>query len=363
MQTTEHQPQIENSFWSALESERALHGTAAEWRNAMGDDFPLFKSAFFQKRRKPSDTIFCHKCYRHHTVVSCYSSSSSTAHALTHSPFPTLDFRPETLDAALIALDPGTDEDFHCPDFPVTRADLEVWELNWTRLARALCQALELDSRLAPLNFVNTFQIGCWSADAIPVILTIQSESRALRLVISELIARLRRKFILLTPTHKNYDAHIQELLANAQAAIFPLNSTVTLGRDGQLQSRVRPGELFARLTPEPGLVEEPALRAFAVIKALDTNTRLRDAPVLTVFRLYCIDSLSVEQSAKKLRCSKATIVNRLRTIREKTGVAPKTLRSYSTQFTHIENSLSDSRARRIDRQAAMDEAGVDQEE
>lgn len=349
MQTTEHQPlapSIENrtsktknpSPWSALESERALHGTALDWLRAMGDHFQPFKAAFFRKQRKSADTIFCEKCFRHHLVVRLESPPD------------------------LLAFDPGTDEDFHCPDFAVTPADVSVWELNWIRLGRALCQALGLDCRFVWLNLLNTFQIGSWSADAVPVILTIQSQRSGLRLIVSDLTARLRQRFILLTPTNRNFDAQIQELLGNVQAAIFPLDATVALTENGVLQPRVRPGELFSRFTPEPTLSDDAALRAFAVIKSLDTNVKLREAPVLTVFRLYCIESFSVEQIGKKLRCSKATVINRLRTIRQKTGVEPKRLRSYSSQFSEMESSLSDSRARRIHRRAAMDELGADEQ-
>jgi len=365
-----------NRAWSSLESERALFGSAARWRSLMGDEFPRFKTAFFSKQPRPSTTIWCEKCFRHHVIVE--SSSSSSGLLSSRSPIRIEDLptrrsfllRSEATAGQdgtagehekgqklnLLATDPGTDEHLHCPDFPVSDFDIEIWQLNWNRLARALCHALELDSRFASLNLINTCQIGAWSADALPVLLTIQPDRDRLQSIVSELLARLRQTFILLTPTNKNLDAKIQELLANAGAGVFPLETTVTLTEDGVLQARLRPGELFARFTPEPKLPEDAALRAFAVIKSLDANPNLREAPVFTVFRLYCIENLSVQQIAKKLSCSKATIINRLRTIRQKTGVNAKSLRAYSTQFGQIENSLSDSKARRINRRAAMDD-------
>jgi hypothetical protein len=348
-----------NRAWSSLESERALFGSAAHWRSFIGDEFPRFKSAFLNKQPQPSTTIWCEKCFRHHLVIESFSSSSSSGLVSAHSPIRIEDEKQQKL--SLLATDPGTDEHVHCPDFPIFTADIEIWELNWHRLARALCHALELESRFASLNLINTCQIGAWSADAIPVLLTIQPDRNGLRSIVSELLARLRQQFILLTPTNKNLDAKIQELLANAGAVVFPLETTVTLTENGVLQPRLRPGELFARFAPEPKLPEDAALRAFAVIKSLDANPNLREAPVFTVFRLYCMENLSVQQIAKKLRCSKATIINRLRTIRQKTGVNAKALRAYSTQFGQIENSLSDPKARRIHRRAAMDDPSNDE--
>jgi predicted DNA-binding protein YlxM (UPF0122 family) len=329
----------------------------------MGAAFPLFRAAFFHKRPELAKTIWCQKCFRHHLVVSGSSSSSLAAPKLPSEGGSSIPLPPTNLHAAesdassLLALDPGTLDSLHCPEFPVSPSDLEIWELNWNRLARTLCATLELHPRFAPLSLFNTCQIGAWSADAIPVILTLQPDRDSLRFVVSELLARLRQQFILLTATNKNLDAKIHELLASVGAAIFPLETTVTFTENGSLRPRRRPGELFARFTPQPKLPEDAALRAFAIIKSLDDNPNTRHAPVLTVFRLYCIDNLSVQQIAKKLRCSKATVINRLRTIHQKTGADPKTLRAYSSQFTQIEDSLSDSRARRIARRTAIGEA------
>jgi DNA-binding NarL/FixJ family response regulator len=68
------------------------------------------------------------------------------------------------------------------------------------------------------------------------------------------------------------------------------------------------------------------------------------------------MEALSAEQIARKCHCSKATIINRLRTIRRRTGASPDKLRTYSAQFERIENSLADPRARRISRRELVDE-------
>ena len=138
-----------------------------------------------------------------------------------------------------------------CPDIPLTLADITALEVSWTKLGRALCQALGLDSKTAKLPLPGTRQIGCWSADAVPVILTIQWESQAFRSVIAELFARLGRPFILLGPTNAYMDANCDELLAHAKASFFALENIVILTPQGTLLPRSPPGDLFAKFTPE----------------------------------------------------------------------------------------------------------------
>jgi DNA-directed RNA polymerase specialized sigma24 family protein len=112
---------------------------------------------------------------------------------------------------------------------------------------------------------------------------------------------------------------------------------------------------------PEP-VSEDVARKAFALIHALDSEGVVRTAPVLTVFRFYCMEGLSPEQVAGKCGCSKGTVVNRLRLIREKTGVAPAALRRFSSQFEKIEDDIRDSRAAYVHRRRLIDEDGDEED-
>ena len=85
-----------------------------------------------------------------------------------------------------------------CQDRPFSAAEVTPLELDWRKLGRALCHAFHFDIKFVDLPIFHTVQIGTWSADAIPVILTIQIDSIMQRFVILELIARLNQKFILL---------------------------------------------------------------------------------------------------------------------------------------------------------------------
>src|ERR1043166_9944161 len=69
---------------------------------------------------------------------------------------------------------------------------------------------------------------------------------------ICQLSTRLRRAYILFSPTTENLNATSQEFLASAGAGFFALESTVRLTDSGALLALKTPGELFAKFSPEP---------------------------------------------------------------------------------------------------------------
>ena len=194
--------------------------------------------------------------------------------------------------------------------------------------------------------------------------MTIQWDDHEFRSVVAEVVARLGRPFIFLAPTSAHLDAPCQELLAHAGAGFFGLDSHVLLNAQGDFQSRIAPGELFARLTPKPiePVPEDVARQAFSLVRALSSQHTSRKAPVYTVFCLYCIEGLTIKQVAKRCGCARSLIFSRLKLLRQKLGRDPAELRSYSAQFNDIEDSLSDPRARRINRRDSID-PGTDSEE
>lgn len=104
---------------------------------------------------------------------------------------------------------------------------------------------------------------------------------------------------------------------------------------------------------------EEEALRLFALIRKLDGKPT-KPPSVLTVFRYYCMENRSAEEVSQLCKCSKGTVLNRLRKLRQATGMDPRALRALSAQFERIEKELSDPRARKIDRRNSMDQPGDD---
>lgn len=99
------------------------------------------------------------------------------------------------------------------------------------------------------------------------------------------------------------------------------------------------------------GDFEDVARSAFALLQRLDADKHGRKPTLLTVFRLYCVDGLSAEQVAVKCRCAKATVLNRLRIIEERTGTKADGFRAVSGHLARLEDEFNDSRARGIYRQ------------
>jgi hypothetical protein len=111
-------------------------------------------------------------------------------------------------------------------------------------------------------------------------------------------------------------------------------------------------------------MTENVARQAFELVRKLDEGHTARGPSLLTVFRLYCMNEMSAERIARQCGCSKATVINRLRVLAEKTGVSPERLRRYSAQFERMEEDLTDWRAKRIHRQGLTggDEGGDEAE-
>ncbi len=318
------------AFWSALEQMPGLNAIPAAWTSLMGPAFQTLKEPFFCKQPQPARVCFCEKCCCVHEVITPgpgtpgpAGSGSGLSPALPPSPAPSA---PSSLVAVCQCKTGG------CPDIPLTPADLVIWELSWTRLGRALCRALELDPRSDVLPVLNTRQIGSWSADAVPVFLTIQTEPEDLRGAIAELVARLQDRFILLAPTANHLNATCRELLSHAKAAFFPLDSTVHFTEHATFRPAKAPGELFAQFNPQPeaSVAQDTARKAMAIIRALDFGP---PPTPLTVFRLYCLQGLSVHRIALELDSSPPTISRRLKAIRKATGKAPAELRPFSPYF------------------------------
>jgi hypothetical protein len=121
-------------------------------------------------------------------------------------------------------------------EIPLTPGDITPLEVSWSKLGRALCQALGLDSRFRTLQPPNTIQFGAWSADAVPAILTIQASPSAFFRVVPELVARLQKPFLLFAPTSNHFDAHRLDLLSRGQGCI----KLSLINADGALRRYLR---------------------------------------------------------------------------------------------------------------------------
>jgi hypothetical protein len=340
--------------WPVLSQFPGPSALAAVWRKYLAEAYEPFQANFLEPKSAPARTIPCPRgCGCHHEVVpfsprllppgmrepALSPNSASALHP------PSSIFHPPPF-LALCRCDPP-----RCRPIPVTTEDVVPLKLSWTRLARALCHALRLDPKPDSLNLPTTHQIGSWSADAVPAILTIHYDSREFRADVADLLAQLPRPFILLAPTTAHLEAHTQGLLARVRAAFFSLETIVELTPEGALRALQRPGDLFAPFAPTAQPVaEDIARRLFVLAKALDSEPTLRKASPSTVLRLYCVEALEPDQIARKLGCARSLIYSRLQLLARKLGRHPAELRQYSSHFQAIEDSLSDPRARHIHR-------------
>jgi hypothetical protein len=309
--TINSQPAI-NSPWSCLETLPGLIALPRVWRARLGEMFERMKGLILQDSPNPAQLLPCPRgCGLAHEIV-C---------------------RP---DGSLVATCHGDPERPH--EIPLTPADITPLEVSWPKLGRALCQALGLHSRFRTLLPPNTVQFGAWSADAVPAVLTIQSCPCAFRRVVPELVAGLRRPFMLFAPTSNHLDAPCLEFLSGVRAAFFPLDSTVRLDGNGRLFPVKAPGELFAQFTPHPREVSgDVASAAMAIADTLDVGV---PPTPLRVFRLYCGKALGIPEVARELGVSNATVFRRLEIIRANTGKDPKDLRRISSDASESEGEV-----------------------
>jgi hypothetical protein len=339
-------------FWPALESARGLASVPACWLARLGEQYEAFRAAFLTQSSQPAKYYPCPRgCGCMHEIAEIPNSNIQHPEK-PQAPKSQTGTKPDwSLDVG-DSLDVGCwnlefnkpaivavcrCEESHCPDIPLTAAEAILLELSWTKLARAICHALNLDSRPRDLGLLNTRQIGSWSAGAVPVILTVQNDHAWFRGHVLELISRLKSRFILLAPTSAHFDAIAQELIENANAGFFPLESNVRLLPSGLLQATKTPGELFARFTPDPKIEpgEDVAKQAFALVEQLETGGKPPSA--ISVFRLYCMEGLSANKIARRLRCSKPTVLRRLKWIEKRVGVRVERLRACAGQFEEME--------------------------
>ncbi len=294
------------SPWGCLEALPGLIALARVWRARLGDQFEPVKALILQDNPNPAQLLPCPRgCGLAHDIVSRADGSL----------------------AATCCGDP--ERPF---EIPLTLADIIPLEVSWSKLGRVLGQALGLDSRFRVLQSPNTIQFGAWSADAVPAILTIQAGPSAFCRVVPEIVAGLQGPFLLFAPTSNHLDGPCLQFLAGVRAGFFPLDATVLLAANGRLCPVKSPGELFARFMPQPREVDQDvACKVMGIVGKLDVG----DPPTpLRVFRLYCIEGLSIAQVVAKVGYSEATICRRLQAIRAATGADPKNLRRLSPYLT-----------------------------
>src|SRR6266478_4674787 len=196
---------MNHSLWRSLEAIPGFSAVPVVWRRYLGDEFEIFRAAFLQKKAVTVSSFPCpQNCGCAHSIIGDAASAS-------HSAF-----------TAVCCCEPP-----RCHGLTLTVADITPLRLNWAKLGRAISKAFSLEACEIDFPIPNTRQIGSWSSDAVPVILTIQTERHIFRRVIPEVALRLQKPFILFTPTSDHLDGTCHELLRLARAGFFALDAHV----------------------------------------------------------------------------------------------------------------------------------------
>lgn len=183
------------SPWHSLEDVPTLSAVAAEWRQLTGTDFDAFKEGFLQKSGRQASSFPCPRKF-----------------GCTH--------QVKARGAAFVGIckdDDGTG----CDDLPLTADDVAVWELNRSRLGKAISKSFECDAKDVDLGLPGTKQTASFGNVAMPVVLTIQCDRASLANAVAQLVAKLKEHFILLAPTSRFLDANSSGLLKSAKAGLL----------------------------------------------------------------------------------------------------------------------------------------------
>lgn len=187
------------------------------------------------------------------------------------------------------------------------------------------------------------------------MILTLAASRPEFLNTIAVLVARLGQPFILLSPTNRHLGPGAKELLASTGEAFFALEENVVVrsmpaggskqNGEGPLELSCTspPRSLFEQVTslaPKPP-DEELARRAFLALQNEDGSVRRKPPSLYMVFELYCVKELTIPQIARKCGCAIGTVANRLKLLRNKTGVAPERLRRVAALFTKFVEDFS----------------------
>jgi hypothetical protein len=298
-----------NRPWRCLEEMHTLSGVAAEWKRHTGSAFESFRVGFLQKAKRLASSFPCpHKAGCAHQV-----------------------FQRGDGFIGVCKDDDGTG----CDDIPLTAADVEVWELNFPRLGRAVAQALKCDLKDTALGLERTRQIASIGDGPLPILLTIQHDEDGFADTVARLVARFPKGFILLAPTSRFCNAAATELLGRVNAGFFTLEQHVNVMANGTLHAPKSGGELFVRYLPEKqnDLRKNEAIKIIAILSKLRSERARQKAPLFDVFKLLVMDGMTQKQAARECKCSPGLMSLRVKQLEKRFGMKVNTLRNYTSDI------------------------------
>jgi hypothetical protein len=314
-----------SNLWHCLEalSHGRMVAVPAQWQALAGDDFEPLAKAFLRPTEEHATAVPCpHECGCAHEVI---------------------------VHAADDMVGICRCESWDCPDLKLQPADVELFELSWSRLGRGIARAFDCEAKEVDFKLRGTRQVAAFGAVGLPIVLTLRVERHEFRHVVAELMARLRRPFILLAPTNRALDGLGHELLANAGAGFFPLDSTLTLLPSGQLHSARPAGELFSPYLPAQAetVNETEAQRIFGLLQKLRSRRPGEKAPLHEVFVALVLEDRTQRATAERCDCSLGQIAARVRELELQFGLTLGQLRAYARPLLELERTAKADRRNR----------------
>lgn len=314
-----------SKFWHALEAIPGPSAVRAEWQSWIGGEFGVLQAAFLRGKEELAGSHPCRE------GCGCY-------HKAIHHGGGRI--------VAVCQCDP-----WNCDDFPLTDADLIPYELNWSRLGRAVAKAFGCDFKLTEMGMHGVRQIATFSGMALPVFLVVQSEPDRFRGALAHLSVGARQSFVVLAPTGQWMDARGHALLAACKAGFFDLESHLSILPNGELASPKAGGQLFSRFLPEQAapMRENEAERIFGLLTKLRAKPGTRKAHPATIFELTVLQGLSQKETASRCRprCAPSLVTRRVQDIEREFGLTIEKLRDYASDILERDSAVKADRVRK----------------
>ena len=194
-------------FWQALETVPGLSAVAAEWQMRIGEGYEPAKPFL----RPSGKLVSSHPCTERRP---CECAHEVVEHGL---------------DDIVAVCRCGRG----CTTFPLNRSEIAVYELDRMAFDQTVAGAFNLMGEPHTENGLHqTTRIGVYSPYAgfrFPVYLTIQLEPDDFHHVVSGLVSRPHKPFVLLAPTRNHCAGRTEELLTDRKSAFVSLEENIEL--------------------------------------------------------------------------------------------------------------------------------------
>ena len=246
-----------------------------------------------------------------------------------------------------------------CDDVPLTAADVKVWKLDLTRLARAVAKALACAPVAKPFGSSRVVQVAALGNPAVPVMLTIQPDPESYQNAIAQLAVKFTKGFILLTLT-KLADAGAMDWASRANVGLYDLETNFDLASAGSLHTAKTVEVLFAAHLPEKqaAFKQSEVTRIFAVLQKLKSKRAGISAPLFDVFTVMILEGpTSYRKAAKQLDCSIGTLSARIEELENEFKMPVTELLAYAKPMIEMERAVKGQRTAKKKHGAPKDES------